>query len=403
MTSQNLDAELHRVATVCHECRLCFNLCDTFPKIFSLIDAKDGEVEKVSPTELAKTAEDCFECKLCYPKCPYTPPHRFQINFPELMQEVKNREASTGIPLQDRLLSHPVLMGSLGSLAAPLMNRLAEQPLFRLLLEKTTGIHRERKMPTFYAETLDRWMRRHKPASGEPVVLFGTCFVNFHRPQTGKAAVFVLEKLGFSVLYPKQHCCGMPALDVGDLRRAKAWAKETINSLYPLAQEKKPIVCPGPSCSLMLKQEIPRLLPDDPRAQTVSSATKDLCEFLTLQKEKLIPLLTPLHRDLAYHFPCHLRVQNIGPKSRDLLSLISPKVKFLEECSAMDGTWGLKARHYAQSRRLSSKLTEKIEHESIATDCPLAGLQLAQTTGRQPKHPIEYLAEALQSKPMEKR
>lgn len=394
-----LESELRRVSQICHECRLCFNLCDSFPELFELVDARDGDLNKVSFAELASIAESCFECKLCYLKCPYTPPHRYELDFPLLMQQVKNQKArARGIRLADRLISQPLLAGRLGSLAAPLMNAMSRLPLFRRIMQRLTGIESSRLMPTFHFQTLERWMRKHPRGEGKPVALFGTCFVNFHKPQIGKAAVRVLEQLGYAVAFPPQNCCGMPALDVGDEARAKKWARRTVEAFHPLAKKGMPVVCPGPSCSLMLKYEIPRLLPDDEKARLVAAATRDLMEFLAGHADELSAHLKQSAGQISYHFPCHLRAQNIGPKSRDVLNLIpDTRAVLIEECSAMDGTWGLKAAHAEASRRLCGKLVKAIKEENVATDCPLAGLQIEEQTGRKPKHPVEIVWEAMQS------
>lgn len=401
MTShpETLEKELRRVSQICHECRLCFSLCDTFPELFEFVDARDGDLDAVSFAELTSTAESCFECRLCYIKCPYTPPHRYALDFPQLMQQVKNHQASArGTRLPDRLISQPVLMGRLGSLAAPLMNAMSHVGFFRRIMQWLIGIDATRLMPTFYFETLERWMKKRPAKEGKPVVLFSTCFVNFHKPETGKAAVQVLEKLGYALAFPKQNCCGMPALDVGDEARAKKWARQTVEALFPFAEKGIPIVCPGPSCSLMLKNEIPKLLPEDEKARAVAEATHDLMAFLAAHPDELAPHLKKSAGKISYHFPCHLRMQNIGPKSRDVLNLIpDTRAVLIEQCSAMDGTWGLKAAHAEASRRLAGKLIKEIKTENVATDCPLAGLQIEEQTGRKPKHPVEIVWEAMQS------
>lgn len=396
---RNLLQEARRVSEICHGCRLCFNLCDVFPRLFEYTDEMEGELEKLEARAWMGLAGDCFECKLCYLKCPYTPPHHFNLDFPGLMQETKNLNAKkSGISLKDRIISNPAMMGKLGSFAPELFNGLTRAPSVRKLMELFTGIHSSRAVPTFHRETLERWMRKRRKSEGKPVVLFATCFVNYHKPETGKAAVTVLEKLGFSVEYPKQNCCGMPALDVGDVERARKWAKASVESLYPYARKGVPIVCPGPSCSLMLKMEAPHLLDGEEKAKVVSKATEDLMEFLARHKEKLKPYLRKGFGKISYHFPCHLRVQNIGAKSMEVLKILpETEVQLVEECSAMDGTWGLKKDHFEASLRLCGKLMDKLDGDQVATDCPLAGLQIKQKKGVSPRHPVEYLAYSLSS------
>ena len=82
-------AELGRVFDLCHGCRLCFNLCPSFPTLFDLVDAHDGVVSAMTPAEQDRVVDECYQCKLCYPKCPYVPPHEWALDFPRLMLRAK--------------------------------------------------------------------------------------------------------------------------------------------------------------------------------------------------------------------------------------------------------------------------------------------------------------------------
>ena len=100
---------------------------------------------------------------------------------------------------------------------------------------------------------------------------------------------------------------------------------------------------------------------------------------------------------MTYHVPCHLRAQNIGTKSADVLRLIpGATVETVERCSAVDGTWGFKKEYYELSLKVAKPLFDAVREGGpvTATDCPLAALQITQGTGRQARHPIQVLAEA---------
>ena len=83
-----LREEVDRVFDLCHGCRLCFNLCPSFPTLFGFIDANDGDVSSLTDAERGQVVDECYQCKLCYVKCPYVPPHEWELDFPRLMSRV---------------------------------------------------------------------------------------------------------------------------------------------------------------------------------------------------------------------------------------------------------------------------------------------------------------------------
>ncbi len=269
-------------------------------------------------------------------------------------------------------------------------------------MEKTLGIHRGRNLPRYASETFERWFRRRpeaKAAENGRVALFYTCTVNYNEPQIGRAAVEVLERSGVGVACPEQQCCGMPALDGGDLDGARARARENVARLAPLVQGGRDVVVPGPTCSYMLKKEYPLLVKGD-AAALVAERTFDVCEYLMkLHKAgKLDTRFVAGAGRVAYHVPCHLRVQNIGYKSRDLMKLLpDTQVELVESCSGVDGTWGFKKDYFDLSLKVARGMfrgIEQAEATTVATDCPLAGMQIELKTGKKPEHPIEIVRRA---------
>jgi Fe-S oxidoreductase len=100
---------------------------------------------------------------------------------------------------------------------------------------------------------------------------------------------------------------------------------------------------------------------------------------------------------VAYHLPCHLKVQNIGYKSRDLLALTGARVTMVEKCSGHDGTWAMKTEFFEESMKVGNKLFRKLayeEAERVASDCPLAALQITQGMKVPVLHPVEILRDA---------
>jgi len=402
--------EVRRVFDVCHDCRRCYNLCPSFNTMLDGIDAamegKDaaGEISSLLEQKTVDTVVDqCFQCKLCVPHCPYTPPHRWELDFPRLMLRSRaSRTKQHGMTTVDRVLANPERSGKLGTMSAKLANWANRNPVFRALMEKTLGIHRGRNLPRYASETFERWFRRRAAAASAPngrVALFYTCTVNYNEPQIGRATVEVLERSRVAVACPEQQCCGMPALDGGDLDGARARARENVARLAPLVREGCDVVVPGPTCSYMLKKEYPLLVKGDDAAR-VAERTFDVCEYLMrLHKEKKLDtgFVSGAGR-VAYHVPCHLRVQNIGFKSRDLMKLLpDTQVELVESCSGVDGTWGFKKEYFDMSLKVARGLFRGIaqaEAATVATDCPLAGMQIELETGKKPEHPIEIVRRA---------
>jgi Fe-S oxidoreductase len=414
-----LDGELRRVYDICAGCRRCLPLCPSFKVLFDRldVDAVDGDVEKLPKGDVKEVVDLCYQCKLCYNHCPYTPPHRWEVDFPRLMLRARAAEArARGVTLQDRMLGNTELVGRLGSLAAPLSNWMNELAVHRAFMQAVAGIHKARNLPKFHRETFSAWFKKrmapdvaaHASAAGvataqvpaaRKVAFFTTCTVEYNDPATGRAAVRVLERNGVDVSLPPQRCCGMPYLDGGAVDEAKALIGENVRSLAAAVREGRDIVVPGPTCSYMLKQEYP-WLDGSEDAKLVAGHTRDLFEYLAaLHAEgRLDTRFTKPGGAVTYHVPCHLRAQNIGVKSAEVLRLIPGcSVNVVEKCSAVDGTWGFKKEYYELSLKVAKPLFDAVESAGAAvtaTDCPLAALQIEQGTGRPAKHPIRVLAEA---------
>ncbi len=403
-----LRKELLRVYEICNGCRRCFNLCPSFDVLFKRIDAEevDGDVERLSEADHARVVDLCYDCKLCYNHCPYNPPHHYDIDFPRLMVRAKAQSIrQRGLPIRDRLMVHTDLVGRWGSRLAPLVNWANRQPWLRSLLHRTAGIHKEKLLPTFHRETFERWFARRaktRPAGAGrngKVAFFATCLVNYHFPEIGRAAVEVLEHNGVEVVVPPQRCCGFPFFDVGLIEKAQRQAAENLAAYRPLVEAGYDLVAPVPTCSLTWKREYELLLSPE-QARPVAARTFDLSEYLMrLHAEgKLSTAFTGHGGKIAYQIPCHLRDQNIGYKSRDLMQLVpGNRISLIERCSAHDGIWSMKTDYFDLAMQWGKKLfqaVEQAETETVATDCPLAGRQIVQATGRRPLHPVEVLHRA---------
>jgi Fe-S oxidoreductase len=365
----------------------------------------DGEAGKLPKKVLDDFVDLCYECKLCLPHCPYIPPHRWQVDIPHLVLDARRvRRDAKGLPLRERMLSNPDRLGRLSSPMAPLANFANTLPVARWAMEKTLGISAKKELPCFAGETFTAWFRKRPKAAvpAEPsarVVFYPTCSVEWNRPEIGKAAVQVLEQNGVEIVVEYPRCCGMPFFDVGDTVSAQSARTDVVAALRPWVDRGYTVVTPGPSCSLMLKKEYPWLPDASADVAAVSKATRDLCEFLMELKAKgKLDLRFPAApKSVAYHLPCHLKVQNIGYKSRDLLALTGAAVTMVEKCSGHDGTWAMKAEYFDESMKVGQKLFDGLaaaKADVVASDCPLAGVQIRQGMGVPVLHPIEVLRNA---------
>jgi len=407
-----LDRELRRQYDVCNSCRLCFNLCPGFPKLFEHFDSEevDTDPDKLSKDQVWEFVDLCYNCKLCFIKCPYTPPHKFLIDIPKLVMRARAIDTEeNGTDLREKMLSSPDEIGPLASAVAPLVNLANKNKINRALMEKAVGIHRDKILPSFRAETFERWFKKNIGQPKEPVeatlkvAIFHTCIVNYNEPQIGQAAVRVLQKNQAEVADPAgQRCCGMPYLDSGRVETALEHFRDNVRILLPYVREGYDVVVPEPTCGMMLKKEYADYLQGEERdqAREVSKRVYDLAEYLVkLNNEgRLNKDFAVKSGKVAYHQPCHLKYQAIGSKSIELLRLIGAEVIFIDKgCSGHDGTWAMKKEYFDLAQKVARGLHRGVKEsnaETVVTDCSLAGIQIEQGTGRKTIHPIEAVARA---------
>lgn len=418
---RDLEAELRRTFQICHECRMCVGYCGSFPDLFKRVDhaIENNQAvgaESINDADIQAVSDECWQCKLCYIKCPYTEDEGAseRLDFPRLMaREKAARAMRDGVPLVDRILGEPQTIGALGcGSTAPMTNLIQANRLLRKVAEKVTGISAEFPLPPVAKQSFSEWFETHKALDGAgtagEVLLFPTCYGEFNTPRFAQAAVLALEHNGFHVIVPgtRSHggetpltCCGMPNLDGGDVAQFMAKLQHNVAALLPHARMDMPIVVPGPTCGYTIKKEYPTYLKTQ-ESMEVAAKTFDLMEFFVkLGREKKLKreFKTGLGT-VAYHAACHLRAQKIGtPGSRVLGVIPDTEVRVIDQCSAVDGTWGMKAKHYETGRKYAQRLirgTMEIEPDLVVTDCSLSALRLAHETSLRVIHPIEALAEA---------
>lgn len=392
--------ELERVFDVCHGCRRCFNLCNAFPTLFDAVDESDTmEIDGVPKKVYWDVVDHCYLCDMCYmSKCPYVPPHEWNIDFPHLMLRAKAaRFKRDGASVRDKILSATDTVGKLAGIpiVVDVVNATNRSKVGRKVLEATLGVHHKAPVPAYYSKTARKRLSRLEdaaPTDARPtaktrgkVVLYTTCYGNRNHPVIDEDLVAVFEHNNIPMaLAEKESCCGMPKLELGDLE-AVAKAKDiNIPILAAMVDEGWDIVTPIPSCTLMFKQELPLMFPDDEDVAKVRDAMYDPFEYLML-RHKDGELKTEFEKTLgkvSYQVPCHLRVQNIGLKTRDVLQLVpETQVEVIERCSGHDGTYAVKKEFRDISKKIARPVVNKLkraEADHFVSDCPMAAEQIAQ-------------------------
>ncbi len=404
--------ELERIFDICHGCRRCLSLCTTFPTLFDLVDnSPTQEVDGVSKTDYWQVVDQCYLCDLCYmTKCPYVPPHPWNLDFPHTMLRAKAVKYKKGeTTFRDKLLSSTDAMGKLASIPVVVqaVNASLESAPIRKLLDSTLGIHPDRKLPhydsaKFRATARPRADFAEKAGERTPgkVAIYATCYVNYNEPGIGHDLLKLLEHNEIpAVLVEKEACCGMPKLELGDLDAVNKLKNINIPHLAKLARAGYAILTAVPSCTLMYKQELPLMYPDDADVQAVKDAMWDPFEYLMARNLDGL-LKTDFKQPLghvSYHVPCHQRVQNIGNKTRDALQLAGAQVNMVERCSGHDGTWGVKSEFFDKSMKIGKPVFKNMASNApdyVSSDCAIAARHILQGMGEttaQKRHPITLL------------
>jgi Fe-S oxidoreductase len=416
----DLRVEMERLFDLCHGCRLCFNLCPSFPTLFSAIDARDGDVGAMTADEQDKVVDECYQCKLCYLKCPYVPPHEWELDFPRLMMRAHAVRHSDGEPvkarLTDQFLARTDLLGKVSTKTAPLVNALTGRTgsFSRRMMEKTVGMASERLLPPYARQRFSTWFKRRPSARATggqgSVSVFPTCFIEYMAPDIGKDLVKVYEHNGVECSLPTgSQCCGAPWLHQGNVKEFTKAAQRNVAVLADEVRSGKEVIVSQPTCAYVVRKDYPMYLAHTPQAadaELVAEHVADPAEYLVaLHKADGTQLDTEfpgresgaVPDKVTYHVACHLQAQQIGLKSRDLLKVAGVGATLVQRCSGIDGTWGYRAENYELARQVAQPLKREVEaagNPVVCGDCHLANGAIEQETGIRPMHPMQLMARA---------
>jgi glycerol-3-phosphate dehydrogenase subunit C len=397
-------AEMERIFDICHGCRRCVGLCQSFPNLFDLVDATaDGEVHGVKKEDYWKVVDQCYLCDLCYmTKCPYVPPHEWNLDFPHTMLRAKAIKFRKGeVKASEKFLASTDVHGQFAGIpiVVQAVNAINRTKTARKVMDSVLDVHPDAWMPEL-ATSRFRWSAKKQGSAtvvkgGErspgKVAIFSTCYVNYNEPGIGHDLLASLEhnEIPYTIV-EKESCCGMPKLELGDLEGVAKHKEKNIPVLARYAREGFAIVSAVPSCTLMFKQELPLLFPEDPDVKLVQQAMFDPFEYL-MARHKDGLLKTDFKQSLgrvSYHVPCHGRVQKIGKKTEEMLKLIGQTVTVqlntVERCSGHAGTYGVKNPYHETAMKIGKpvfKAMAKDGPDYIGSDCPMAGHHIAQGMG----------------------
>ncbi len=415
---KNLDNELRRQFDVCHSCRRCFNLCDSFPNLFDTIDGSISmELDTVDSKSFKGVVDACTLCDMCFMvSCPYVPPHEFAIDIPSLFIRYKAIEDKKKSNFLNNQVAKTDRNGKLGLMFSRLFNFFLkkERKIFRKIFAFFTGIDVSVTLPRFNNLSFKNFFRKykkkfeHKKSYNEKVIIFSSCYINYNDSKIGESLVKVLEKnkVYMEEFYPG--CCKMPQLEQGKVEEVKETAIQTAQMLKDKIENGFKIIAPVASCALMLKSHWPLLNPENIDVKNLADSTMDADEYIWDLNNRvgLADGMKSLKNKITLHSSCHSRAQNIGPKSAQILKLIPGTESIsVEKCSGHGGTWGIKKKWNKTARKVglsAAKQLFKDEDTIIASTCPLAGLHLQdinetkQINKKVDKiyHPIELIAQS---------
>jgi Fe-S oxidoreductase len=262
-----------------------------------------------------------------------------------------------------------------------------------------------RVLPPYAKQRFSTWWRQRPVVVVESprasASVFPTCFIEYMEPDIGKDLVRVYERNKVACSLPAgTRCCGAPWLHSGDVRSFTRQAERNLAALAAEARAGRDIVVAQPTCAYVIRKDYP-IYVGGAEAELVSSHAYDACEYLVRMHGRNGGLDTDFAGDVpekvVYHNPCHLRAQNIGMKSRDLLQLTGASVSVVERCSGIDGSWGYRAENYELARKVAAPLRRAIEAElpaAVCGDCHLANGAIREETGVPSLHPLQLVARA---------
>ena len=373
----------------------------------------------------------CLECKGCKAECPSN------VDMAKLKYEFLDRyHKANGNTLRNRIFGDIASLSRWGSFFAPVSNWTLGSESFREVLERVAGIDRRRELPPFASQTFNQWFKARggsAPGSNGQVLLLADTFTNYNYPELGRAAVTVLERLGYQVVVPPTLCCGRPMLSKGMMDKARQNARRNVDRIYPYVRAGAKLVGLEPSCILSFADDYADLLGGDAKAKSIAENTMLIEEFVlhalghngdlrsrfgaqALQKGGDLPSRSAdaPHEDgdrqsrsadrpkFLFHGHCHQKALVGAAPAMEVLRAIPgcDVVEIKSGCCGMAGAFGFEREHYDISLSIGEQVLFPAIREQegefvVVAEGVSCRQQIQHGTGRPPKHLVEVLAEAL--------
>ena len=356
-------------------------------------------IDEIRSERMFEVLDLCLECKSCKSECPSNVDMaKIKYEFLDLYYQ------SHSIPLRSRLVANIHRLNSFapGPLA-PIANIVNRSVPARWASEKILGIDRRRQLPKIVSQTFEQWFNRRPPKttrSRGDIVLFHDTFMNFNHPESGKAAVKLLEALGYRVRLVDRVCCGRPMVSSGLLDQAITNAKKNVDALMPYVDAGAKIVGCESSCILTIKDEYPDLLGTDPAAKAVANASMMLEEILIETQEDGHQQIewNETTAEILLHVHCHERALIGTTQAVSALNLPPNYDAELIDagCCGMAGSFGYAKEHYDVSRQVGEdRLFPALRKAGPSTQFAITGVSCKQQIEDELDRPAHFLAELL--------
>jgi FAD/FMN-containing dehydrogenase/Fe-S oxidoreductase len=343
--------------------------------------------------QVKESLDLCLACKACKSECPVSVDlATYKAEFLAHYYEGQRR------PLSHYAFGRIDVWARLASIAPGIVNALNDAPLLGSAIKSLLHIHSKRTFPRFAKPFTSTRTQAQSQGTSE-VFLWADTFNNYFHPNTMSAAYDVLLSAGFHVTLPKQHlCCGRPLYDFGMLDTAKKYLLKVLDALAPQLAAGTPIVVLEPSCASVFRDELPNLLPYDPRSAKLSSQTLLLSEFLVKHAPNYRP--PQIAKKIIVHGHCHHHATMGMHDEMKILRATGATVELLDSgCCGMAGPFGFEKDKFDLSQKLAERvLLPAIRREAdraiIVSDGFSCCEQVMQNNQARPLHLAELLAPA---------
>ncbi|MCJ8502247.1 FAD-binding and (Fe-S)-binding domain-containing protein [Desulfatitalea alkaliphila] len=336
----------------------------------------------------------CVNCGSCFLECPS------HVHIPKMAMEAKAQYARRyGVPLPQRLTAHVELAAKLTHRFTPVIAPLARRPAVARWAARLAGLAPQRPPVLFDRRSLYQRLPRRMAGDGPRVLYYAGCYAGYIRPELGETAVRVLQAMGCAVDLPRQYCCGLPQISKGLAGAARRAVENNRRAWADLAARADHIAVTCSSCGYALMHDWAHLIGEE-AAAGISAKTIHITHLLRNHQDRLPPARLPLH--VAYHHPCHLRIQPAADSTIRLLSAIEA-LRFDDlrsHCCGIAGSWGMLAANDTLSRTIGAPMIQRLNHSGAAagvTDCPTCQMQMEHLGNLPVLHPVEVVWQAIRN------